>query len=168
MADLAQIEPLQVVLVEPQIPPNTGNIARLCAVTGTKLHLVGPLGFSIADKDMRRAGLDYWDKLWRMHHANLAEFLATLPTAPPGARLHLFTARAKRSLWEVRFRPSDYLIFGSEPRGLPEAFLGEHPEETVAIPMLPDTRSLDLSTAVGIGVFEGLRQICAGVSREVG
>src|SRR5271156_4591165 len=120
MADLARIEPLQVVLVEPQIPPNTGNVARLCAVTGCRLHLVGPLGFSIADKDMRRAGLDYWDKLWRQHHASLDEFLESLPAE---ARLHLFTARARRSLWEVRFRPSDYLIFGSEPQGLPKAFL---------------------------------------------
>jgi tRNA (cytidine/uridine-2'-O-)-methyltransferase len=165
MADLARIEPLQIVLVEPQIPPNTGNVARLCAVTGCKLHLVGPLGFSIADKDMRRAGLDYWDTLWRQHHTNLAEFLATLK---PHARLHLFTARAQRSLWEVRFQPADYLIFGSEPRGLPEAFLRDHPEETVAIPMLPASRSLNLSTSVGIGVYEGLRQICTEAPAEVG
>jgi tRNA (cytidine/uridine-2'-O-)-methyltransferase len=161
MTDLKRIEPLNVVLVEPQIPPNTGNVARLCAVTGSRLHLVGPLGFSIADKDMRRAGLDYWDKLWRRYHANLAEFLASLPE---GARLHLFTARAFRSLWEVHFQPSDYLMFGSEPHGLPRQFLEAHPEETVSIPMLPDSRSLNLSTAVGIGVFEGLRQI----STEVG
>ncbi len=161
MADLKQVEPLNVVLVEPQIPPNTGNVARLCAVTGSRLHLVGPLGFSIADKDMRRAGLDYWDKLWRQHHSSLAEFLASLPG---GARLHLFTARSHRSLWEVHFQPSDYLIFGSEPLGLPGSFLEEHPEQTVSIPMLPSSRSLNLSTAVGIGVFEGLRQIC----REVG
>lgn len=160
MADLPRIDPLNVVLVEPQIPPNTGNVARLCAVTGSKLHLVGPLGFSIADKDMRRAGLDYWDDLWRQYHANLPEFLASLL---PGARLHLFTARGRRSLWEVHFLPNDYLIFGSEPQGLPAPFLGEHPGETVSIPMLPQSRSLNLSTAVGIGVFESLRQICIQV-----
>lgn len=160
MRSLAALEPFHVVLVEPQIPPNTGNIARLCAVTGAKLHLVGPLGFSIADKDMRRAGLDYWDKLWRRHHAHLAEFLEWLPKE---ARLHLFTARAARSLWEVRFRPGDYLIFGSEPHGLPEALLAAHPDEAVAIPMLPRSRSLNLSTAAGIGLFEGLRQIAAEV-----
>ncbi len=165
MADLARIDCLQVVLVEPQIPPNTGNVARLCAVTGTKLHLVGPLGFSIADKDMRRAGLDYWNQLWRQNHANLAEFLLSLDA---NARLHLFTARAKRCLWEVRFRPGDYLIFGSEPHGLPEAFVRDHPEATVAIPMRPESRSLNLSPSVGIGLYEGLRQICTEVSGEVG
>ncbi|HUB07020.1 MAG TPA: tRNA (cytidine(34)-2'-O)-methyltransferase [Myxococcales bacterium] len=151
---------LHVVLVEPQIPPNTGNVARLCAVTGARLHLVGPLGFSIADKDMRRAGLDYWDRLWRRHHADLAEFLAFLPA---GARLHLFTARAQRSLWEVRFEPDDYLVFGSEPHGLPRSLLEARPDRTVAIPMLAGSRSLNLATAAGIGLYEGLRQIATGV-----
>ena len=153
-------EPLNVVLVEPQIPPNTGNVARLCSVTGSRLHLVGPLGFSVADKDMRRAGLDYWDKLWRRHHADLAEFRASLPAA---ARLHLFTARATRSLWDVRFEPGDWLVFGSEPRGLPRAFVDDHPDRTVAIPMLEGSRSLNLATSAGIGVFEALRQISAAV-----
>src|SRR3984885_14368048 len=114
LAPLSQ--PLNVVLVEPQIPPNTGNIARLCSVTGTRLHLVGPLGFSVADKDMRRAGLDYWFGLWKRLYVDLAEFEAALPD---GARLHLFTARATRSLWETELRAGDYLIFGSEPDGLP-------------------------------------------------
>ena len=107
-------EPLNVVLVEPQIPPNTGNIARLCSATGCRLHLVGPLGFSVADKDMRRAGLDYWFGLWKRLYADRAEFERSLP---PDARLHLFTARAERSLWDVVFEPGDYLVFGSEPTG---------------------------------------------------
>ncbi|MHB8419024.1 MAG: tRNA (cytidine(34)-2'-O)-methyltransferase [Myxococcales bacterium] len=153
-------EPLNVVLVEPQIPPNTGNVARLCSVTGSRLHLVGPLGFSIADKDMRRAGLDYWDRLWRRYHADLGELLRSLPAA---ARLHLFTARAERGLWEVRFAPGDWLIFGSEPKGLPASLLAGQAERTVAIPMLPGSRSLNLATAAGIGLYEALRQIAGAV-----
>ncbi len=149
-------EPLNVVLVEPKIPPNTGNVARLCSVTGCRLHLVGPLGFSIADKDMRRAGLDYWWALRRTFYADLAEWLASLP---PEARLHLFTARASRTFWGVRFQPGDWLVFGSEPSGLPEPFVRERADRAVAIPMRPDVRSLNLSTAVGIGVYEALRQI---------
>lgn len=156
MAFLDLPAPLHVVLVEPRIPPNTGNVARLCSVTGAHLHLVGPLGFSIADKDLRRAGLDYWDRLRRTHHTDLGEFLESLA---PDARLHLFTARAERSLWDVRYQPGDLLIFGSEPHGLPERFLQDHPDRTVGIPMLRDTRSLNLSTAVGIGVFEAMRQL---------
>lgn len=156
MARLEIQASIQVVLVEPKIPPNTGNIARLCSVTGARLHLVAPLGFSVADKDLRRAGLDYWDKLRLTHHASLAEFLASLP---PTARLHLFTGRAERDLWETRFKPDDFLVFGSEPTGLPEPFLCSHADRLVAIPMLPETRSLNLSTSVGIGVYEALRQV---------
>src|SRR5580698_3719500 len=100
-------EPLHIVLVEPQIPPNTGNVARLCSVTGARLHLVGPLGFSVADKEMRRAGLDYWFGLWKRLYADLAEFKDSLPE---GARLHLLTARAERSLWETALRPGDFLV----------------------------------------------------------
>jgi tRNA (cytidine/uridine-2'-O-)-methyltransferase len=148
------------VLVEPQIPPNTGNVARLCSVTEVRLHLVGPLGFSIADKDLRRAGLDYWAQLWRAVHTNLDEFLEQLPE---GARLHLFTARATRSLWEVRYQPGDYLVFGSEPHGLPASFLLKYPECQVSIPMRPGARSLNLSTSVGVGVYEALRQFHRGV-----
>jgi tRNA (cytidine/uridine-2'-O-)-methyltransferase len=151
--------PLNVVLVEPQIPPNTGNVARLCSVTGCRLHLVGPLGFSIADKEMRRAGLDYWFGLWKAVYRDLEEYLAEIGTGPDGPRLHLFTARAGRSLWDLRFRAGDHLVFGSEPLGLPTDFLASRPESQVGLPMLPDTRSLNLSSAVAVGVYEALRQI---------
>ncbi|MHB1846035.1 MAG: tRNA (cytidine(34)-2'-O)-methyltransferase [Deltaproteobacteria bacterium] len=166
MADLSLPRPpFHVVLVEPQIPPNTGNVARLCSVTGCHLHLVGPLGFSIADKEMRRAGLDYWFALRRTLYADLAEFLASLPS---DARLHLFTARAARPFWDIRFAAGDYLVFGSEPKGLPTAFLQERQDQTLAIPMLPETRSLNLATAVGIGVYEALRQLSADKSTASG
>ncbi len=147
--------PLNVVLVEPQIPPNTGNIARLCSATGCRLHLVGPLGFSVADKDMRRAGLDYWFGLWKRLYADRAEFERSLPS---DARLHLFTARTERSLWDAVFEPGDYLVFGSEPTGLPRDFLDAHAESQLALPMLPDTRSLNLSSAAAVAVYEALRQ----------
>ncbi len=147
--------PLNLVLVEPQIPPNTGNVARLCAVTGARLHLVGPLGFSIAQKDLRRAGLDYWDKVFQQFYPTLEDYLAAHPTA----RRHLFSARAARSLWEAQFQPGDHLVFGSEPDGLPERLTTAHPGLCVGIPMLPDRRSMNLSTAVGIATYEALRQI---------
>jgi tRNA (cytidine/uridine-2'-O-)-methyltransferase len=149
--------PLHLVLVEPQIPPNTGNVARLCAVTGARLHLVGPLGFSIATKDLRRAGLDYWDKVFQMLHPCLDDYLA----ATPGARRHLFSARAPRGLWEVAFAPGDHLVFGSEPDGLPPSLLERHPELQVGIPMLPERRSMNLSTSVGIAAYEAIRQIAS-------
>jgi tRNA (cytidine/uridine-2'-O-)-methyltransferase len=158
--------PLNIVLVEPQIPPNTGNVARLCSVTGCRLHLVGPLGFSIADKEMRRAGLDYWFGLWKAVYQDLDEYLASLELggepgrgSPVAPRLHLFTARAGRSLWELRFRAGDHLVFGSEPHGLPRHLLESRPSDQVGLPMLPDTRSLNLSSAVAIGVYEALRQL---------
>lgn len=154
--------PLNVVLIEPQIPPNTGNVARLCSVTGVRLHLVGPLGFSVADKDMRRAGLDYWFGLWKRLYGNLDEFLAELSGE---ARLHLFTARAKRSLWNVTFLPGDFLVFGSEPHGLPPSFLAARPGDQIGLPMLPNTRSLNLSNCVAVGVYEALRQLSTDAVR---
>ncbi len=153
---LSRIDPpLHLVLVEPQIPPNTGNVARLCAVTGARLHLVGPLGFSIAQKDLRRAGLDYWDKVFQELYPTIGDYLAQTP----GARRHLFSARSERTLWEVAFRPGDHLLFGSEPDGLPAALLQELPEQQVGIPMLPERRSMNLSTSVGIATYEAIRQI---------
>lgn len=147
--------PLNIVLVEPQIPPNTGNVARLCAVTGARLCLVGPLGFSIAQKDLRRAGLDYWDKVFQAFFPTLDDYLAE----HAGARHHFFSSHARRSLWEADFRPGDHLVFGSEPHGLPKALLNRFSERAVAIPMLPDRRCLNLSTAAGIATYEALRQI---------
>jgi tRNA (cytidine/uridine-2'-O-)-methyltransferase len=154
--DLPAISPpLNLVLVEPQIPPNTGNVARLCAVTGCRLHVVGPLGFSIAEKDLRRAGLDYWDKVFQRFYENLGEFTKAHDTA----RLHLFTARTGADLWDVEFRAGDFLVFGSEPRGLPRDFVESRQDEAVRIPMLASRRSLNLSTAVGIATYEAIRQI---------
>jgi len=147
--------PLHLVLVEPQIPPNTGNVARLCAVTGARLHLVGPLGFSIAQKDLRRSGLDYWDKVFQQLHGSLDDYLRDRG----GARMHLFSARAGRSFWEVEFQAGDHLVFGSEPDGLPRALLDRFPELQVGIPMLPERRSMNLSTAVGVAAYEALRQL---------
>lgn len=146
--------PFSVVLVHPQIPPNTGNVARLCAVTGCRLHLVEPLGFSIADKDLRRAGLDYWDEVVAKIHPSLEAWEESLGET----RFHLFAGKGKRSLWEVEFRPGDHLVFGAEQTGLPTELLERHPEKIVSIPQRPGLRSLNLSTSVGIGVYEALRQ----------
>jgi tRNA (cytidine/uridine-2'-O-)-methyltransferase len=150
--------PLQVVLVSPQIPPNTGNVARTCAVTGSRLHLVGPLGFSLDEKRLRRAGLDYWEDLSAEVYADWSEFEARGLRGQIG-KLHLFGARAGRSLWQARFAPGDFLVFGSEQLGLPPALLAGWPDRCLAIPMLPGRRSLNLSVAVGIAVYEALRSL---------
>jgi tRNA (cytidine/uridine-2'-O-)-methyltransferase len=150
--------PLQVVLVSPQIPPNTGNVARTCAVTGCRLHLVGPIGFSLEDKELRRAGLDYWSDLSPEVHAGWPEFEARAVRGEIH-RLHLFTARAERSVREVAFAPGDLLVFGQEQLGLPPALVAAHPGRCVAIPMLPGRRSLNLAVAAGVGVYEALRAL---------
>jgi len=150
---------LNVVLVEPKIPPNTGNVARLCAVTASRLHLVAPLGFRIDDKDLRRAGLDYWDKV---HAATWSSFDELMQLEGVGAtRLHLFTGRGATNLWETRFSPGDYLVLGDEVGGLPQELLDRFPARQVRVPMIPDpsARSLNLSTCAGIAVYEALRQI---------
>ncbi|MGA9520110.1 MAG: tRNA (cytidine(34)-2'-O)-methyltransferase [Myxococcaceae bacterium] len=147
--------PLHVVLVAPQIPPNTGNVARLCAVTGCRLILVEPLGFSIADRDLKRAGLDYWDKVFLEKFPDYDAY----QRAFPDVRRFLFTARNGRSLWEVGFSPGDHLVFGSETNGLPRAVLEGGSGEVANIPMLPERRSLNLSTAAGIATYEALRQL---------
>jgi tRNA (cytidine/uridine-2'-O-)-methyltransferase len=148
--------PLQVVLVSPQIPPNTGNVARTCAVTGSRLHLVGPLGFSLEEKALRRAGLDYWDDVRPEVYGGWPEFEARRLRGQI-EKLHLFTARAARSLHDVAFAPGDLLVFGQEQLGLPPALLDAWPERQVAIPLLPGRRSLNLAVAVGVAVFEALR-----------
>lgn len=146
---------LNVVLVEPKIPPNTGNVARLCAVTGSRLHLVAPLGFRIDDKDLRRAGLDYWDKVFGALWGSFDEMQA------PPEKLHLFTGRGRTSLWDARFAAGDWLVFGDEVSGLPQALLDRFPERQVRVPMIenPTARSLNLSTCAGIAVYEAIRQI---------
>ena len=148
--------PLQVVLVAPQIPPNTGNVARTCAVTGSRLHLVGPLGFSLDEKDLRRAGLDYWRDVAPEVHRDWAEFEARALRGQT-EKLHLFTARAGRSLFDARFAPGDFLVFGQEQLGLPPALLAAWPERHVGIPMREGMRSLNLAVAAGIGVYAALR-----------
>ncbi len=150
---------LNVVLVEPKIPPNTGNVARLCAVTGSRLHLVAPLGFRIDDKDLRRAGLDYWDKVHAATWSSFDELLRAEGVTEQ--RLHLFTGRGETSLWDARFAAGDWLVMGDEPSGLPQAVLDRFPGRQVRVPMIPEpsARSLNLSTCTGIAVYEALRQI---------
>ncbi|MEY2528735.1 MAG: tRNA (cytidine/uridine-2-O-)-methyltransferase [Verrucomicrobiota bacterium] len=142
-----------VVLVEPEIPPNTGNIGRLCLATRSTLHLVKPLGFSIDDRALKRAGLDYWKevdlRLWdsfeQLRHDNLKN------------RFFFLTTKSDRAYWDAKFHPGDFLVFGRETKGLPEAMLRDHAGELLTIPM-EGTRSLNLATAVGIVLFEAMRQ----------
>jgi len=149
--------PLNVVLVEPRIPPNTGNIARLCACTGARLHLVGPLGFSIADAELKRAGLDYWAHVFERLYPDLEAFLAEHGTK----RLHLFSARGEKSYVTAPYQAGDYLLFGSETEGLPKRILEARPQDVYGVPMLVDRRSLNLSTCAGIVTYEALRQVTA-------
>ncbi|OGV68913.1 MAG: tRNA (uridine(34)/cytosine(34)/5-carboxymethylaminomethyluridine(34)-2'-O)-methyltransferase TrmL [Lentisphaerae bacterium RIFOXYA12_FULL_48_11] len=149
-------KPFHVVLVEPEIPPNTGNIARLCAATGSTLHLVGPLGFRLTDRELKRAGLDYWESVDLVRHDNFESFLSALKPE----RCFLFSARGKRSYLDVSFKPGDALVFGGESRGLPGDIMRDHSDKVLAIPMKNDAvRSLNLATAVGIVLYEALRQI---------
>lgn len=146
-----------IVLVEPEIPPNTGNVIRLAANTGCSLHLVEPLGFSMEDKHMRRAGLDYHDYATVKRHANWLAFLAS--ESPPLERLFALTTRANRCVFETRFKPGDYLVFGSETKGLSESVRQSFTQQcSVKLPMLAGQRSLNLSNAVAVTVFEAWRQ----------
>jgi tRNA (cytidine/uridine-2'-O-)-methyltransferase len=147
--------PLHVVLVSPQIPPNTGNIARTCAVTGCRLHLVGPLGFSLDEKSLRRAGLDYWQDVMPEVHSGWPEFEARALRGQI-EKLHLFTARAATSVFDASYAPGDFLVFGQEQLGLPPALLEAYPDRTRAIPMLPGQRSLNLAVAAGVAVYAAL------------
>jgi tRNA (cytidine/uridine-2'-O-)-methyltransferase len=145
--------PFHVVLVEPEIPPNTGAIARTCAATGSPLHLVGPLGFSIDEHAVRRAGLDYWDLVEIHRHESFSAF----EELSRSNRIHFFSGRAPRSYLQADFRPGDALVFGRESVGLPEALLVNR-DRVWAIPTLGPVRSLNLSNAVGIVLYEALRQ----------
>ena len=151
----ALIPPLRVVLIEPEIPPNTGNVARLCAATGSELHLVHPLGFSVSEKAVRRAGLDYWHLVAVQEHPSLEAFLASRDQAQA---MHLFTGRAQKSYHEARYLPGDYLVFGRESAGLPAALLEQFEKEQVGIPMPGLVRSLNLANAATLGIYEALRQ----------
>ena len=146
-----------VALWEPEIPPNTGNVARLCAATGATLHLIGRLGFNLDDRSLRRAGLDYWPAVAMQRHATLEEFHAALPS--PTARVFCFSAHAAVPYTAVRYQAGDVLLFGSESRGLPESILTDASRQILTIPMLTDkVRSLNLATAVGIVLYEAIRQ----------
>jgi tRNA (cytidine/uridine-2'-O-)-methyltransferase len=150
--------PFHIVLVEPEIPPNTGNIARLCAATRSYLHLVEPLGFSIDEHAVRRAGLDYWHLVDVTTHGSYAAARRTIDARGEGARHWLFTGKAQRTYLDVGFRPGDALVFGKESVGLPEPLLAAHAAELVGIPTLGAVRSLNLANAVAIAVYEALRQ----------
>jgi tRNA (cytidine/uridine-2'-O-)-methyltransferase len=146
---------INIALVEPEIPPNTGNIARLCAATNTPLHIVGVTGFRMDDRALRRAGLDYWPEVQLTRHRNLDALYGSLP----GARFVYLTTKADRIYTDWSFQPDDCLVFGRETRGLPEDLLRANWENTLRIPMLnPNIRSLNLATAAGIVLFEALRQ----------
>lgn len=145
---------MHIVLVEPEIPPNTGNIARTCAVTTTALHLVEPLGFSLDEKHLKRAGLDYWQYLDLVIHPNLEAFLAH--TANHSC--WFLTTKGHRSYADVIYQPDDYLLFGKETAGLPNWLLQKYPERCLRIPMGKEIRSLNLSNAVAIVLYEAMRQ----------
>lgn len=144
---------LNIVLVEPQIPQNTGNIARTCAITGARLHLVGPLGFVIDDKKLKRAGLDYWDKLDISYYTGLDDFFSKNEGV-----FYYFTTKGLHRHSDVEYPDGCYLVFGREDAGLPEKLLFDNPETAVRIPMRPTLRSLNLSNSVAIATYEVLRQ----------
>ena len=146
---------LNIVLLEPEIPQNCGNIARTCAATGCRLHLIRPLGFDISEKAVKRAGLDYWHLVEVIDYENLADFFAKNDVK----RMWCLSTKAPRSYAQVEYRDGDYLFFGKETKGLPEDFLEAHRESCVKIPMRQEARSLNLSNAVAITVFEALRQL---------
>ena len=158
---------LNVVLVEPEIPQNTGNIARTCAVTGARLHLVRPLGFSISEKAVKRAGLDYWDLLDVTVYDSLQDFFAGT-----NGSYYYFSTKAQHIHSEVAYPDGAYLLFGRESAGLPEELLHNNPDTTVRIPMIDEARSLNLSNSVAIAVYETLRQwnypelLCKGQLRN--
>jgi tRNA (cytidine/uridine-2'-O-)-methyltransferase len=153
-----------IVLVEPEIPPNTGNIGRLCLATGSRLHLVEPRGFGIDDRQLQRAGLDYWKdvdvQLW-------PSLSALQSSAPPDVAMFFLTTKTSRVYHQERFRPGDFLVFGRETKGLPEPLLRANKERLLTIPM-QGTRSLNLATAVAIVLFEAVRQNAGSVGATFG
>ena len=158
---------LNIVLVEPEIPQNTGNIARTCAVTGARLHLVEPMGFRIDDAKLKRAGLDYWHLLDITYYKDLDDFFAR-----NDGPFYYFSTKAQHVYSDVAYPDGAYLVFGKETKGLPEDLLFRNPETTVRLPMISDARSLNLSNSVAVGVYEALRQwgfpalSCSGALRE--
>lgn len=145
---------LNIVMVEPQIPQNAGNVARTCAATGAKLHLVGPMGFTVDDKKLKRAGLDYWYLLDITYYDNIDDFFKK----NPDGNFYFFSTKAKHKYTDFDYPDNCYLLFGAETKGLPEEVLYANPDTTVRIPMISDARSLNLSNSVAIAVYETLRQ----------
>lgn len=145
---------MHIILHQPEIPANTGNIGRTCVATGTDLHLIEPLGFVLNDKTVKRAGMDYWDKLSVSRYTNFEEF----KEKNPNAKIWMATTKAKKVYSDVSFGPDDYIMFGKESAGIPEEILVEYEETSIRIPMLDDIRSLNLSNSVAIVLYEALRQ----------
>ena len=150
---------LHIVLIEPEIPQNTGNIARLCVAAGVRLHLVGPLGFAIDGKAARRAGMDYWEKVDLRTWSSFAE----LQEASPSGRFFFLSSKVKRSYWDIDFQEGDFLVFGRETKGLPTSLLAAYPGSAITIPMTEGTRSLNLATSAGIVLYEAVRQLAARI-----
>ena len=151
---MTKTEPFHIVLVEPEIPGNTGNVARLCAATGCHLHLVRPLGFTIDDKNLKRAGLDYWHLLSISYHDSFAD----LQKIYPNGRFFCHTTKADRFHSDAKYQPGDFLVFGKETAGLPQTILDQYADSCVRLPMIEGARSLNLSNAVAVSVYEALRQ----------
>ena len=149
---------IDVALYEPEIPGNAGAVARTCGATGAPLHLIGKLGFSFTHPRAKRALMDYWQHVEYQVHVAWRDFAASIE----GRRTWMFTTRAEQGLWDAEFAPGDVLVFGPESRGLPNDVLATAPDRLVRIPMRPETRSLNLSTAVGVALYEALRQVRRG------
>lgn len=145
---------LNIVLHQPEIPANTGNIGRTCVATGTRLHLIEPLGFRLNEKSIKRAGMDYWDDLEVIRYTNYEEFLEK----NPNAKIYYATTKAKHTYTEANYEPDCYIMFGKESGGIPEEILVENPDTCIRIPMLDSIRSLNLSNSVAICLYEALRQ----------
>ena len=145
---------MNIVLHEPEIPANTGNIGRTCVATGTSLHLIKPLGFDISDKAVRRAGMDYWKELDLHVYENFEEFVEK----NPGARIYMATTKARKAYTEVEYKGNDFIVFGKESAGIPEEILVKYEDTSVRIPMIGEIRSLNLSNSVSIILYEALRQ----------
>jgi tRNA (cytidine/uridine-2'-O-)-methyltransferase len=151
---------MNVVLVEPEIPPNTGNVARLCASTQSTLHLVGPLGFRLDDKTLKRAGMDYWEHVTWKYWESLERLQAAARQEPRSARFYYVTTKSKRPYTQPHYQWGDYLVFGRETAGLPKALLDANSETTITIPMFhPQARSLNLATAVAIVLYHTIQQV---------
>ncbi len=154
---------LKVALLQPQIAPNTGNIARLCVATSTELHLVRPLGFLLTDRQLKRSAMDYWPRLKLTVHDDTDTFFASVQQQ----RIWLFTSKSSRNLWQADFQDGDTLIFGNETHGLSDTLLEQYADRTLRIPQAAGERCLNLSTAAGIALFEALRKITSGAPPKI-